>query len=614
MKEESRKCAERWGKSMEKTKQISLWRRLIFIFIMTSTIPIIILCLLMLYETSTALRQNTDALMQNSVKQLGDNLDIQMEAYQDLLYQLYTGDDMVEWVDRINDDYDKPVTINQLRRYLRGILNSKDYIRSITIITESGTEVTYNCIAATTYANSWIDNFSYSMEELYYTISSDNKTHIYSTEYGTTFASEDYYLLHLGHRIIDYRKLEKENGIVILSLDEKVLQQILESSNKNGNENFLVDDEGRIVSCSDKTRIGQQIFEPEASEEEKLDKYRQFAGELLQVNKEYVSIYTGRNEKMQWEIVSAADQSIFMMEIYSKMRIIAGVCLLLLFVTLFLVWKQGRQLMESVNIVVKAMKSVGAGDLETRVPIPEQMPREIETVALQFNDTLEKLVNAQKKEKEATDRQRKAEIRALEAQINPHFLYNTLDTINWMAIDRDEFDISNAINSLATILRYAITDSNGTVTVRDEVEWLRKYIYLQQFRLKNKFVREIEVQPEVWEVKIHKLLLQPFVENAIIHGFRGEQEQCILEVIFTGETDGLHIAIRDNGSGMEPELVEKVNSGQQIRSEGKSHIGMDNAIMRLNSYSDGKAKIFVKSELGKGTEVNIFWPILSNEK
>lgn len=614
MKEESRKRAEGWGKSMGKTKQISLWRRLIFIFIMTSTIPIIILCLLMLYETSTALRQNTDALMQNSVKQLGDNLDIQMEAYQDLLYQLYTGDDMVEWVDRINDDYDKPVTINQLRRYLRGILNSKDYIRSITIITESGTEVTYNCIAATTYANSWIDNFSYSMEELYYTISSDNKTHIYSTEYGTTFASEDYYLLHLGHRIIDYRKLEKENGIVILSLDQKVLQQILESSNKNGNENFLVDDEGRIVSCSDKTRIGQQIFEPEASEEEKLDKYRQFAGELLQVNKEYVSIYTGRNEKMQWEIVSAADQSIFMMEIYSKMRIIAGVCLLLLFVTLFLVWKQGRQLMESVNIVVKAMKSVGAGDLETRVPIPEQMPREIETVALQFNDTLEKLVNAQKKEKEATDRQRKAEIRALEAQINPHFLYNTLDTINWMAIDRDEFDISNAINSLATILRYAITDSNGTVTVRDEVEWLRKYIYLQQFRLKNKFVREIEVQPEVWEVKIHKLLLQPFVENAIIHGFRGEQEQYILEVIFTGETDGLHIAIRDNGSGMEPELVEKVNSGQQIRSEGKSHIGMDNAIMRLNSYSDGKAKIFVKSELGKGTEVNIFWPILSNEK
>lgn len=599
---------------MRKTKQISLWRRLIFIFIMTSTIPIIILCLLMLYETSTALRQNTDALMQNSVKQLGDNLDIQMEAYQDLLYQLYTGDDMVEWVDRINDDYDKPVTINQLRRYLRGILNSKDYIRSITIITESGTEVTYNCIAATTYANSWIDNFSYSMEELYYTISSDNKTHIYSTEYGTTFASEDYYLLHLGHRIIDYRKLEKENGIVILSLDQKVLQQILESSNKNGNENFLVDDEGRIVSCSDKTRIGQQIFEPEASEEEKLDKYRQFAGELLQVNKEYVSIYTGRNEKMQWEIVSAADQSVFMMEIYSKMRIIAGVCLLLLFVTLFLVWKQGRQLMESVNIVVKAMKSVGAGNLETRVPIPEQMPREIETVALQFNDTLEKLVNAQKKEKEATDRQRKAEIRALEAQINPHFLYNTLDTINWMAIDRDEFDISNAINSLATILRYAITDSNGTVTVRDEVEWLRKYIYLQQFRLKSKFIRKIEVQPEVLEVKIHKLLLQPFVENAIIHGFRGEQEQCILEVIFTGETDGLHIAIRDNGSGMEPELVEKVNFGQQIRSEEKSHIGMDNAIMRLNSYSDGKAKIFVKSEMGKGTEVNIFWPILFNEK
>ena len=116
----------------------------------------------------------------------------------------------------------------------------------------------------------------------------------------------------------------------------------------------------------------------------------------------------------------------------------------------------------------------------------------------------------------------------MEAQINPHFLYNTLDTINWMAIDKDEFDISNAINSLATILRYAIADSSGEVFVRDEIDWLKKYIYLQQFRLKNNFTCSINVDPDVMDLRIHKLLLQPFVENSILHGFEGTKNNHVL--------------------------------------------------------------------------------------
>ena len=160
--------------SMKQSKRISLWRKIISIFILTSTIPIILLCLFTLYNTSDVLKKNTETLMQNSLKQLNDNLDIQLEAYEDILYQLYTGDEIVEWVDKLNVEEDIPVTVSQLRRYLRGILNSKDYIRSITIITESGMEVTYDCITATTYANSWIENFSMSMEELYKEISANN--------------------------------------------------------------------------------------------------------------------------------------------------------------------------------------------------------------------------------------------------------------------------------------------------------------------------------------------------------------------------------------------------------------------------------------------------------
>ncbi len=594
---------------MKQSKRVSLWRKLISIFIVTSTIPIILLCLFMLYNTTDLLKKNTDTLMQNSLKQLNDNLNIQLEAYEDILYQLYTGDEVVEWLDKLNAEEDIPVTVNQLRRYLRGILNAKDYIRSITIITESGIEVAYDCITSTTYANSWIDNFSYSMDELYEEISSDNKMHIYSTEYGTTFASEDHYLFHIANRIIDYRDLEKQNGIVIVSLDEELLQRILESSYENISANILVDERGRVISCNKKEKIGTVLFDEDSSEEEKIFNFTDFVSDMLQTDKDYISVYPYRNEDLHWEIVSAANQSSYMKEINNNTYIIVLMGALLLCVTLFLIWKLSHQLVESVNTVVASMKSAGAGNLFTRIPVSETMPMEIETVALQFNETLEKLVYAQEKEKEATHKQQKAEIKALEAQINPHFLYNTLDTINWMAIDRDEFDISNAISSLANILRYAITDSNGTVCVRDEIAWLKKYIYLQQFRLKNKFIRIIEASPEVLDVKIHKLLLQPFIENAIIHGFSGEQDEYVLEVFITQENSNLIIIIRDNGSGMPPDLVEKINSSRQIKTEEKSHIGMDNAIMRLNMYCEGKAQILVNSELGKGTEIKLLLPI-----
>ena len=593
---------------MRQAKKTSLWKRLISIFIVSSTIPIILLCLFMLYNTADVLRRNTATLMQNSLKQLDDNMQVQFEAYEDVLYQMYTNDDVVEWVDKLNAQEDIPVTISQLRRYLGAILNSKEYIRSITIITESGMEVTYDQITATTYKNSWIGNFSMSMDALYEEISSDSKTHVYATEYGTNFANEDYYLFHFGHRIIDYRDLEKQNGIIILSLDEDMLRQILESP--SGQEqmisaNFLLDGNGRVISCMDKEKIGM-VFHKET--EKQMDAYKAFAGEMLQLNKDYISVYSYMDQNLQWEIVSVTDQSIYMKEIYHKFCVIALICVLLLGFTLFITWKLSGQLVESVNMVVDSMKKAGAGILQIRVPIAEKMPLEIEAIALQFNGTLEKLAYAQEKEKEANERRQQAEIRALEAQINPHFLYNTLDTINRMAIDRGEFDISNTINSLANILRYAITDINGIVCVRDEMEWLKKYIYLQQFRLKNKFIRKIEVSPEIMECKIHKLLLQPFVENAIIHGFKGEQEQYILEVRLTREGDYLQIVISDNGWGMEPSIVEKLNLGQPIKTAEKSHIGMDNAMMRLHMYCNGQEKVTVKSELGKGTEVTLLLP------
>ena len=125
---------------------------------------------------------------------------------------------------------------------------------------------------------------------------------------------------------------------------------------------------------------------------------------------------------------------------------------------------------------------------------------------------------------------RDAEIRALEAQINPHFLYNTLDSINWMAIEREQYDISRMVRNLGVILRYSINKSNQMTSMEEVADWLEKYVSLQQMRFNQSFRFELNIEERAKKVMIHKLLLQPFVENSIIHGFKGMEKGGVLRV------------------------------------------------------------------------------------
>jgi two-component system sensor histidine kinase YesM len=297
-----------------------------------------------------------------------------------------------------------------------------------------------------------------------------------------------------------------------------------------------------------------------------------------------------------------------MIKLSKQQEIDIIVSLLSLAIVITLIVILSRQLGNSIKQVVATMQVASFGNLKIRVKEDKQMPIEVETIALQFNDMLGKLDDSMKKEKEAGERQRHAEIKALEAQINPHFLYNTLDTINWMAIDKNEFDISNAISSLAAILRYAIKNSTVTVEIRDEIQWLKNYIYLQQTRLKNSFSCEINVDPEVLDCKIHKLLLQPFIENSIIHGFVGVNKEHILEIAFKLEGEFVCITVRDNGKGIAPSVVECFNNETFHTTEDDSHIGMKNAIARLYMYYGAKASVNVSSTLGEGTVITLRIP------
>ncbi len=589
-------------------KKKSLRSKLIRLFCVTSIIPILVLSFFSYNNISYTIRDNTRDLTNKSLKQIDDNLQIWLESYEDLLYQIYTDDNMVDWVDKINAQTSVSVTKNQIRRYTRGLLNTKEYIRSITIITEDGTVITYDQLTPATYQNSWIKSFNIGIKELYDKVSRDYNMHVFPTQYGTQFANRDYYLFHIAHRIIDYKNLDKKCGIAIVSIDEQFLENICMTT-KTGkfedNTNFIVDDEGRVISYRDKSYIGDKVTDYKKDIDGRIEDYSTYIRKDKQYSTQYTSVYAYHDEKLGWDIVNVTDQSSLMEKLKGQFEIILLLSGLLFAIVIAFTIGMSNKLVSSVHKVTDIMEKTKNGDLSVRVDHDNKMLLEIENIAIQFNDMLSKL-------DKAIQREREAQIVALEAQINPHFIYNTLDTINWMAIDKNDYDISNAINSLATILRYAIVNNNAQVSVREEIDWLKKYIYLQQFRLKNEFSCSIEVDPIVMEDRIYKLLLQPFIENAIIHGFeRGHKNAC-LKVQINRQDNNLSIIISDNGIGMESSMVESFNNEIFDGGEKGHHIGMENAITRLRMYYGNRGKINISSTLGEGTIINIVVPIENN--
>ncbi len=598
--------------SVRSKNKVSLQTKLIRLFLIASAIPILFISFFSYYNVSYTLKNNTDVLILNNLEQTSKSLNIWLESYEDILYQLYTNDDVVTLVDKLNVGKDVAVSKNQLRRILQGVLYTKKYIRSITIITAGGMLISYDQMSAVSNEQSWIEQFSLSQVELYKEVIADSTTHTYPTEYGKSFANKDYYLFHLAHSVIDYKNLNKKNAVVIVSIDEKLLREACLSTSDTDDSmssfNFIVDENGRVISYIDQDKLADKVTASYSSIDERKKAYLNFVSKDRKIKKDYLSVYVYHNDLLNWDIINVTNQQDAISTLSLQQRFLILVSVLSLLVAILLTVLLSKRLVSSVKKVVSTMHVVSTGDLNSRVEIEKKMPIEVEYIALQFNEMIGSLDAAMKSEKEAGERQLEAEIKALEAQINPHFLYNTLDTINWMAIDKENYDISNAISSLAQILRYAITNSNAMVEVRQELEWLKNYVNLQQIRLKNSFRYQVDADPELLNCKIHKLILQPFIENAVIHGFEGLTREHYLLVRLEAQNAFICITIKDNGKGIEPALVNEINNNVFRSINRGSHIGMENVISRMHMYYGKEASVRVNSILGEETEVILLIP------
>ena len=554
-------------------------------FSILTAVMITVICAYMAYSSAVTLRRGTEELAAINMKAAESILSIRFSEYENLLYQMYTNDDMVIWADNINKGEDAAVSVSKMRRYLSTVLNSNSFIKSIMVIMENSRVITYDQLTYSVHENSWISRFSLSSDEIYRLASADFATHVWPTEFGTRFANQDYWLFHLAHRIVNYKQLEKLYGVIVLSLDERLLEEVLLTVKTEDSQVFMTDETGKIISCTDKALIGTPFTPAAGSSRDKLE-----------------------NGILGWSIIRVHDNSRYVQSLVEKLLQIVCMGVVLMLAALFVISKISGKLTRDIDGIVEGMQRTDEAGIPARLPRNREMLSEIDVIAKQYNHTIDDLEKALLREKTETENSRKAEIRMLEAQINPHFIYNILDTVNWIAIEKDEYDISNAISTLAAILRYAISNSDKPVTLREEVDWLKKYVYLQQFRLKNKFSFEIKTDPEILDVRVHKLIIQPFVENAIMHGFDTQRETYTLQVSMLAEGSKVAITIADNGKGISPEILAALRSGDVKEIRDKAGIGLSNAFLRLHRYCEGQDEVSVQSVLDEGTTVTIRFP------
>lgn len=258
----------------------------------------------------------------------------------------------------------------------------------------------------------------------------------------------------------------------------------------------------------------------------------------------------------------------------------------------------------------KAIAEIQNGNFEVRIKVESQ--DELGQLSKSFNMMTEHLEENMQcllmRERELNE----THIKMMQAQLNPHFLYNTLDTLKWLGKANEIPEIATLSAGLAKILRMSIS-ATSKIRLEQELEFAEAYVQIQRIRFEDKFEYLVEAPEELNGCIVPKLILQPLIENAIIHGF-AEKDHGVVIVEAKCENERLCIAVRDNGAGMTAEQLALLNSKKPTKNRGKHSIGFYNVneIIRLN-YGEAYG-ITAESEQGSGTTIFITLPVIRGEE
>lgn len=399
-------------------------------------------------------------------------------------------------------------------------------------------------------------------------------------------------------------------GVLLLDINFSGIEQIFNNAGYgDSGYAYLVGEDGEMIYHPRQQLVYSDLFEEDSLAyvgEEDGNYIGKVNGQDSVITVKTVG-YTG------WKIVRVAPVGIYSDDVLfiQLAGLIGVVCLAILIILVN--QSVSTQIARPVEQLQKSVEKLENGDLDAEIAIGgsyeiQRLGRTVQSMAQEMKKLMADVVKEQ-------ESKHKSELDALQHQINPHFLYNTLSSIVWMIEKGRAEESVNMIGALSRLFRISLSKGRTIIRVGDELEHAKSYLTIQKVRYKNKFTVTFDTDPEVLELSTVKLIIQPLLENAIYHGMEfmdGDGEITVCSQIRDGQ---LYIAVQDNGDGMPPDLCAKLLDPNAQVKQGKSGsrgsgLGMRNVHERIRLAFGAEYGLSIRSKLGWGTVVEAHLPCI----
>ena len=555
--------------------------------------------------TNSAIFENSIVYTQTIIHQLNQNIDSYITYMDNIASVISESGDAHDYLYR-EDKYPGTGSSGQYKTGPRGrlveqfetILKGRSDIKNIGILRENG--------AALFNTGSQFLNPDLNLNTQQWFLNAKgnyNQYSLTSSHVQHAIRGERSWVITLSRGIRNFSGKGENDGVVFIDLNYSAISELCDQ-NSMGSRGyiFILDENGNIVYHPQQQQLYNEL------QTENIDLVMNAESDTIRTGRgSDEKIYTmARSDKTGWTIVGCMNTAELLKKSQKAQSIYLVMAIGLVAVALFLSNIIARNITLPIQKLRDSMARVQEGDFHG-ADIEVLSENEIGSLTKSFNVMTHRIEELMEQNIHEQEQKRKSEMKALQSQINPHFLYNTLDSIIWMAEGKKTEEVVLMTASLARLLRQSISNEDEVVSIGNEIEYVRSYLTIQKMRYKDKLEFEIDVDPSIKYIKIVKLVLQPIVENAIYHGLKYKESKGLLIVRGYTRGENAFIEIADNGVGMDAETLKHIFERHKVNYHSNG-VGVYNVQKRLQLHYGADYGITYRSEPGIGTTATIIIP------
>ncbi|MEY8392242.1 sensor histidine kinase [Lachnospiraceae bacterium 45-W7] len=588
--------------------RLSIRKKLIFYsYLIIVPILFVISACLVFQNYQLAVKEHEENCVQ-SIQRLSDNLEVVQKNIVELATYICINENIRQILTCGN-----PAELNRDARFwvnnapmrmVQDMVAIGGVVKTVAIYPENGVNPYLKCID---YA-SYIADMEQVQKENIYLLTVQKKGEFLWQRVGKD--QSDTYEFNYNDKIVMYHEIydlarKEKLGYVVLGSAAEVFDEICRDDLQNKDETVLIMSEygAELARCGTvdddmmEEILERSCTQPTAKEDIYISTWGNYKVYCCQSRETGVKVYKVTSKV---RVLDVAD-SIIYAPLALLLAFLAGLCPVMFLVS---------------NIVSKPLHKLGAamdkfknGDFSQKIEVVTF--DEVGKASMCFNSMVDNIRELINNNYILALKEKQSELDALQAQINPHFLYNTLDSLYWKAVEAEDEEIAEDILSLSQMFRLVLNQGDSIVTVKIEMELLERYLHIQKMRFGKRFEYEIQIEQAMMAEEIPKLILQPFVENAIVHGFEKGENPFFLSIRGQKREGCLHFQIHDTGIGMSSQQMEAIWEKEEDPEHSSHRIGkyaIRNVKERMELIYHEDYELVIESEEGRGTTVRITIP------